>query len=332
MLNEEGGEFSDILIENIDSLCDKQCVACDAEEEYFKLNPPKCKFTQKCQNCDNYKKLFLELKDCENQCFQFRQQINFARHHKLHQQFNQIKSVDTQLKTGITESLHEPLMKIAQKLLISDKATFEQLTTPEQKLWSTFETEDIYRFLTGEPDTFPEIQYNWTLIPRLQPLGPTISAPPAPVPTVPAAPQQPPQPLVQPPAPPTPPQLGSSSSSSSSLPHSSPMPSTSGTRPKTNQSPTPKSAPPDPSGASTSGTKSATPDSNSRNLRQRAKVDYKVLHTGATAFGQNKFQKRCSKAGASVQKSVAKFRKMSLAELFLPISRNSSSSSMASSK
>jgi hypothetical protein len=56
MLNKEGGEFSDILIENIDSLCDKQCVACEAEEDYFKLNPPKCNFTQRCQNCENYKK------------------------------------------------------------------------------------------------------------------------------------------------------------------------------------------------------------------------------------------------------------------------------------
>jgi hypothetical protein len=47
-----------------------------------------------------------------------------------------MKSVRTKLKTGITESLREPLMKIAQKLLISDKATFEQLTTTEQNLWT----------------------------------------------------------------------------------------------------------------------------------------------------------------------------------------------------
>jgi len=333
MLNEEGGEFSDNLIENIDSLCDTPCVGCDTEEEYFKLNPPKRNFTQKCQDCEKYKKLFLALKEGERQCYQLRQQINFARHHQLHKQFNQIQSVDTQLKTGINEGLREPLMKIAQKLLISDQSTFEQLTTTEQKLWSTFE---IYTFLTGEPDSFPEFQYNWTSIPRLQPLNPTLSTPPAPIPTAPAAPnnpqQQPQQPPVQPPAPLTPPQSGSSGSSSSSLPHSSPTPSTSGTRPKTIRAPTPKSGPPDPSGASTSGTKPATPDSNSRNLRQRTKVDYKDLHTGATAFGRNEFRKRCSKAGASVQKSVAKVRKMSLAELFPPISRNSSSSSTASSK
>jgi hypothetical protein len=66
--------------------------------------------------------------------------------------------VNTKLKTGIAESLREPLMKIAQKLLISDKTTFEQLTTTEQNLWTKFETADIYRFLTGEEDTIPEFQ------------------------------------------------------------------------------------------------------------------------------------------------------------------------------
>jgi hypothetical protein len=94
--------------------------------------------------------------------------------------------VDTKLKTGIAESLSEPLMKIAQQLLISDKATFEQLTPTEQKLWTTFKTADIYRFLTGEEVTVPEFQYNWTSVPRLQPLGPsTTSTPPTPANTAP---------------------------------------------------------------------------------------------------------------------------------------------------
>jgi hypothetical protein len=82
----------------------------------------------------NFKKLFLRLKECEEQCYQLRQKINFVRQHRLHQQINQIKSVYTKLKTGIVEGLREPLMKIAQKLLISDKATLEQLTTTEQNL------------------------------------------------------------------------------------------------------------------------------------------------------------------------------------------------------
>jgi hypothetical protein len=63
-------------------------MSCDSEEDYFKLNPPKRNFTQKCQNCENYNKLFLKLKEREEQCYQLRQQINFACQHRLHQKFN----------------------------------------------------------------------------------------------------------------------------------------------------------------------------------------------------------------------------------------------------
>ncbi len=133
MLKEES-EYSDF--ETIDSLCSEPCPSCDTENDYFKLNPPKRNFTQKCNNCEEFKKLFLKLKEREEQCYQLKQQ------HRLHQ-INQIKSVDTKLKTGIAESLREPLMKIAQQLLISDKNTFEQLTPTEKKLWTTFETADI---------------------------------------------------------------------------------------------------------------------------------------------------------------------------------------------
>jgi hypothetical protein len=141
MLNEEGGADDG---ETIDSLCDGPCPSCDTENYYFKLNPPKQNFTQKCNNCEEFKKLFLKLKEREEQCYQLKQQINFGRQHRLHQQSNQIKSVDTKLKTGIAEDLREPSIKIAQKLLISDKATFEQLTTTEQNLCTKFETGDIY--------------------------------------------------------------------------------------------------------------------------------------------------------------------------------------------
>jgi hypothetical protein len=48
MLYEESE--SNIEVE-IDSLCDGPCGSCDSETEYFKLSPPKCNFTQKCQNC-----------------------------------------------------------------------------------------------------------------------------------------------------------------------------------------------------------------------------------------------------------------------------------------
>jgi hypothetical protein len=130
MLNED--------FKTIDSLCSEPCLSCDTENDYFKLNPPKHNFMQKCDSCEEFKKLFLKLKEREEQCYKLKQQINFARQHRLHQ-INQIKSVYTKLKTGIAE----PLMKIAQQLLISDKATFDQLTPTEQKLWTTFETADI---------------------------------------------------------------------------------------------------------------------------------------------------------------------------------------------
>jgi hypothetical protein len=291
----------------------------------IKLNPPKRNFTQKCNSCEEFKKLFLKLKEHEEQCYQLKQQINFARQHRLHQ-INQIKSVDTKLKTGIAESLHEPLMKIAQQLLISDKATFEQLRPTEQKLWTTFETTDIYRFLTGEEDTVPEFQYNWTTVPKLQPLDPTNAliipantAPPAAPPTLPLPPASPPS-------------SDTSVSPATSSPRSSPTLSTSGTRPKQTSPPKVQQSQPDPSGASTSGTTPQAPAAKSHNLRQRSKVDYMELNTGASQFGRAEFQKRCSRAGASVRKSVAKVRKMSLAKLFPPISQNSSSSSTASSK
>jgi hypothetical protein len=316
MLKEEGGSSD---FEPIDLLCSEPCPSCDTEDEYFKLNPPKCNFTQKCHSCEEFKKLFLKLKEHEEQCYQIKQQINFARQHRLHQ-INQIKSGDTKLKTGIAESLREPLMKIAQHLLISDKNTFEQLTPEDKKLWTTFETSDIYRFLTGEEDTVPEFQYNWTTVPKLQPLGPTQTLVCAAPPTTPPAAA---------PTPATPANSGSTSSTTASSSHSSPTPSTSGTRPKQTSAPKTTVARPDPSGASTSGT---TPTSKTHYLRQRTKVDYKELNDGASKFGRAEFRKRCSKAGASVRKSVARVRKMSLAELFPPISRNSSSSSTASSK
>ncbi len=89
---------------------------------------------------------------------------------------------------------------------------------------------------------------------------------------------------------------------------------------------------PDTSGASTSGTTPPASNSTTRNMRPSNKLDYKDLNTGWSQFGREQFRKRCSRAGSSVRKSVAKVRKMSLAELFLSISQNSSSSSTAFSK
>jgi len=88
----------------------------------------------------------VKLKEREDQCHQLKTQINFVCHHQLHQNFNQIKSVEMQLKTGIVKTLRKPLMKITHTLMISDKSTFEQLTPSEQTLWTQFETEDITGF------------------------------------------------------------------------------------------------------------------------------------------------------------------------------------------
>ncbi len=191
-------------------------------------------------------------------------------------------------------------MKIAQHLLISDKNTFEQLTPKEKQLWTTFETADIYRFLTGEEDTVPEFQYNWTTVPKLQPLD-SANAPITPANTAPPA--APPAPALPPVSPPSPDSSGSPATSS---PHSSPTPSTSGTRPKLTPPTKTQQSKPDPSGASTSGTTPQLSTAKAHNLRQRSKVDYKDLNTGASQFGRAEFRKRCSRAGASVRKSVAK--------------------------
>jgi hypothetical protein len=59
MLKEEGGSSD---FETIDSLCSEPCPSCGTENDYFKLNPPKRNFTQKCNSCEEFKKLFLKLK------------------------------------------------------------------------------------------------------------------------------------------------------------------------------------------------------------------------------------------------------------------------------
>ncbi len=149
-------------------------------------------------------------------------------------------------------------------------------------MWTTFETADIYRFLTGEEDTVPEFQYNWTSVPKLQPLGPTSA------PSNAAPPAAPPAPAPQPVAPPSP---GSSSSPTTSSPHSSPTPSTSGTRPTQATLPKAQASKPDHSRASTSGTTPQPQTAKAHNLRQCSKVDYKDLNTGASQFGRAEFRK-----------------------------------------
>jgi hypothetical protein len=61
----------------------------------------------------------------------------------------------------ISESLREPLLNVANKLLGRQRLSFEQLTPSEKELWTKFETSDIYQFLTGETNTVPEFCHNW---------------------------------------------------------------------------------------------------------------------------------------------------------------------------
>ncbi len=56
MLKEESGSSD---FETIDSLCSDPCPSCDTENAYFKLNPPKCNFMQKCHSCEEFKNLSL---------------------------------------------------------------------------------------------------------------------------------------------------------------------------------------------------------------------------------------------------------------------------------
>ncbi len=61
----------------------------------------------------------------------------------------------------INEELCLPLLHIANQLLGRQNLNFDHLTPPEQKLWNLFEKSDIYKFLTGETDTIPELRHNW---------------------------------------------------------------------------------------------------------------------------------------------------------------------------
>ncbi len=61
----------------------------------------------------------------------------------------------------INESLREPLLNVANKLLGRQCLNFDQLTPSEQELWNRFEKSDIYEFLTGDKNTVPEFCHNW---------------------------------------------------------------------------------------------------------------------------------------------------------------------------
>jgi hypothetical protein len=59
------------------------------------------------------------------------------------------------------EALRSQLTSIASKLLNSEHTKLEDLSVEEQKLWNWFDNSDIYEFITGEPDTLSEFQFDW---------------------------------------------------------------------------------------------------------------------------------------------------------------------------
>jgi hypothetical protein len=60
----------------------------------------------------------------------------------------------------IKEVLSSQLTSIASKLLSSEHTKLEDLSVEEQNFWKSFDNSDIYEFITGEPDTLPEFQFD----------------------------------------------------------------------------------------------------------------------------------------------------------------------------
>ncbi len=268
--------------------------------------------------------------------------------------------------SNMPEHLRKPLMKVASKLLSRDKATFEQLTPSEQKLWNSFETDQIYRLLTGEPYTVPEFRFNWYTIdttdgyceqPRGQPaLRNSAPAPRTTARTPAPTPAPLPAPTVKAPRASTSTRARLPSSTTSlnqsskpSTTPSSPMATSSSTVPRTKYSSSMDTAPTPRSNCSTTNTapsRSLTPPpvqpttpksakGSGRLLRLCPDVNYRDLHLGRNLLlGCQQFLKRCRSTwktvGKAFQQTIKKVQK--LADEFPVISRHSSSSSMASSK
>jgi len=273
--------------ENIDSLChpSDNCTQCESEDTYF-VNRNLLQFQ------------WHQLKLAEQCCKQWQLRL-------MKKEANKINSTEDRCHSSVPERFREPLMKVANKLLCRDKATFEELTPTEQQL--SFETDQIYRLPTGEPDTVPEFQFNWygdatvEFIPdQAQPIqtGATLATRSRLSPTDTAAPEA----KVKAPKASTStrgalPSSSLSSSTPSTTP-SSPMASTSGTVPKTVQT---KSMSGSSATLSKSPSPAATPESaamtakgSGRKLRSHTEVNYRDLHLGQNLIlGRREFLKRC---------------------------------------
>jgi hypothetical protein len=273
--------------DTIDSLCDPSdnCGRCESEETYLAESK-----TLPFQ--------WHQLKLAENHCKQWRLKL-------MRREAEKINLTEERCHSNVPERIREPLMKVAYKLLSGEEANFEELTPSEQKLWNSFETDQIYQLLTGEPDTLPEFRFNWYTIdtadgyfsdqPQQQPAF-KAKAPVLKVPT--RKPTPPPSPLAmaKPPRASTSarailPLLSTSSAQSSKLSTtpSSPTATTSGTIPKTKTSSSTDTAPG--SSTDTAPSRSPTPPpappvtpksakGSGRLLRLRPDVNYRDLHLG----------------------------------------------------
>ncbi len=311
--------------DTINSLCDPSdhCGRCESEETYLaesKMLPFQWR----------------QLKLAENRCKQWRLKL-------MKREAEKINSTQEKCHSNVPEHFREPLMKVAYKLLSRDEATFEELTPSEQKLWNSFETDQIYRLLTGESDKVPKFRFNWYTVdttdryceqsqPQLAPSAPTRTVTRVPAPP----PVQPPTLTLKPPKASTSARSrlpsSTTSSNTSSRPSttpSSPRPSTSGTIPRarysssTDTAPTPRSmysttdtapsqspTPPTPALPPAITTpppvvKSTTPKGSGRLLRLQPDVNYRKLHLGRNLLlGRQQFLKRCRSTRKTVGKAV----------------------------
>jgi hypothetical protein len=117
--------------DTINSLCDPSdnCAWCKSEETYL-AESKTLPFEWR------------QLKLAEQRCKQW--QLKFMK-----KEAAKINSTEDRCHSNVPEHLRKLLMKVAYKLLSRDEATFEELTPGEQKLWTSFETDQIYRLLTG---------------------------------------------------------------------------------------------------------------------------------------------------------------------------------------
>jgi hypothetical protein len=127
----DAAQLSLILLKNeespkIDSLCDPSdhCAECESKDTYF-------------ENQNTLQGQWCQLKLAEARCKQWRLWL-------MKKEANLINSTDERCHSTVPGCFHEPLMKVAYKLLSRDEATFEELTSSKKKLWTFFKQDQIY--------------------------------------------------------------------------------------------------------------------------------------------------------------------------------------------